>query len=55
MVKKGLSRAALKRYLKARSREELVNDIVDLFTKLEAVRYYYHTRLTPEDEAAVLE
>ncbi|HKQ06191.1 MAG TPA: DUF6155 family protein [Blastocatellia bacterium] len=55
MAKKGLSIGALKRYLKVRSREELVHDIVDLFTRLDVVRDYYHTRLTPEDDAVVID
>jgi hypothetical protein len=55
MAKKDLSIGTLKRYLKVRSREELVTDIVDLFTRLDSVRDYYHTRLAPEDEAVVIE
>jgi uncharacterized protein DUF6155 len=55
MAKKDLSIGNLKRYLKVRSREELVTDIVDLFTRLDSVRDYYHIRLAPEDEAVVSE
>ena len=55
MAKSGLSIGALKRYLKPRSREELVADIVDLFTRFDSVRDYYHTRLAPEDDAVVIE
>jgi hypothetical protein len=55
MAKSDLSIGTLKRYLKPRSREELVTDIVDLFTKFDSVRDYYHTKLTPENEAVVIE
>jgi hypothetical protein len=55
MAKPDISIRTLKRYLKPRSREELVTDIVDLFTRLDSVRDYYHTRLAPEDEAVVRE
>ena len=55
MAKTDLSLGTLKRYLKPRSREELVTDIVDLFTRFDSVRDYYHTRLAPEDEATVIE
>ena len=55
MAKTDPSIGTLKRFLKPRSREELVTDIVDLFTKFDSVRDYYHTRLAPEDEAVVRE
>ena len=55
MAKTNLSIGTLKRYLKPRSREELVTDIVDLFTRFDSVRDYYHTRLAPEEEAVVIE
>jgi hypothetical protein len=55
MAKTDLRIGTLKRYLKPRSREELVTDIVDLFTRFDSVRDYYHTRLVPEDEAVVIE
>jgi len=54
MAKTDLSIRTLRRYLKPRSREELVADIVDLFTRFDSVRDYYHTRLAPEDEAVVI-
>ena len=55
MAKTDLSIRTLKRYLKPRSREELATDIVDLFTRFDSVRDYYHTRLAPEDETFVIE
>jgi Family of unknown function (DUF6155) len=55
MAKTDISIGALKRYLRPRSREELVADIADLFTRFDSVRDYYHTRLAPEDEAVVIE
>ena len=55
MAKKGPGIGTLKRYLKVRSREELLTDIVALFTRLDSVRDYYHVRLAPENEAVVRE
>ena len=55
MTKRDLSIGNLKRYLKPLSREELVTDIVDLFTRLDSVKDYYHARLAPEGEAVVRE
>jgi hypothetical protein len=55
MAKTDLRIGALKGFLKTRSREELVADIVELCNRFDAVRDYYHTRLAPEDESLVRE
>ena len=55
MAKKSPGIGALKRYLKVRSREDLLTDIVDLFTRLDSVRDYYQVRLAPENDAVVIE
>jgi hypothetical protein len=55
MGRKDLSIATLKRFLKGRSREELVADIVELYGRFDPVRDYYHTRLAPDDDAYVVD
>lgn len=55
MAKKDISLGSLKRYLKHVSREQLADEISDLFTKFESVRDYYHTKLLPEGETTVIE
>jgi hypothetical protein len=41
---------ALKQYLRSRSRDEVIEDIVDLFTRLDAVKDYYALRLNGPSE-----
>ena len=45
-----ISKSTLKTYLNQRSREQLIADIADLFTKFRVVRNYYQARLYPVDE-----
>ena len=46
---------ALKRYLKARSKEELTGEISELFKKIPAVKDYYQVKLDPQAEGQVAE
>ncbi len=46
---KEISLKNLKKYLKQRSKEELINEISDLFTKFEYVRDYYQAKLGQND------
>lgn len=50
---KRIGAGALKHFLKNRSREELIADIVDLFSHFDVVKDYYETRLGPDDDATV--
>jgi hypothetical protein len=45
-----ITKSTLKTYLNQRSREELIADIVDLFTKFRAVQSYYQAKLYPVDK-----
>lgn len=45
--------AALKSHLRGRSHDELVGDIADLFTKLDAVKDYYALRLSGPTEDVI--
>ena len=55
MTKQGINTGALKRYLKHASREQLIVEITDLFSKFDVVRDYYQTKLSPEDDTQVIE
>ncbi len=50
-----LTLRALKQYLKQRSQEELIADIADLFTRLDAVKDYYQLRLAEKPSAELLD
>jgi len=45
---------ALKQYLSQRSHDDLMSDIVDLFTKLDAVKDYYQMRLGGDSSGELL-
>ncbi len=45
----------LKKYLKARTKDELVQDIADLFTRLDTVKDYYQLRLGTGPNEALLD
>jgi hypothetical protein len=55
MANKDIKLGILKGYLKQVSREQLADDIAELFTKFEPVRDYYQTKLLPEDNTHVIE
>jgi hypothetical protein len=55
LAKQNMKLTDLKRYLKAVPKEQLADDIADLFTKFEPVRDYYQTKLLPEDNTQVIE
>jgi hypothetical protein len=55
MANKDIKLGVLKGYLKQVSREQLADDIAELFTKFESVRDYYQTKLFPEDNTHVIE
>ena len=43
-----ITRTQLKQYLKQRSYDELVDDLLDLFSRLDVVKDYYRLRLSNE-------
>lgn len=45
----------LKRHLKQSSKDELIDDIVKLYSKVESVKDYYQTKLFPQSEGQVVE
>jgi hypothetical protein len=45
----------LKQHLKQLSKDELINDIVELHSKIDLVKDYYQTKLFPDDESQVVE
>jgi len=55
MANKTIKMGTLKRYLRAASREHLVTEIADLFTKFDVVRDYYQSKLSPEGDTQVIE
>ncbi|HUU41746.1 MAG TPA: DUF6155 family protein [Desulfatiglandales bacterium] len=52
---KGISLTNLKRYLKHRSEEELINEISELFAKFENVKDYYSAKLSPGNRDQILQ
>jgi hypothetical protein len=54
MAKQEIKLGILKNYLKQVSKEQLADDIAELFKKFEPVRDYYQTRLLPEDSNQVI-
>jgi hypothetical protein len=55
MANQDIKLGFLKRHLKQVSREEMVDDIAELFTKFEIVRDFYQTKLSPESNTHVIE
>lgn len=55
MVSKKPSLTELRQYLKVRSQAELVEEIVELFRRMPAVKDYYQAKLTPQAESQVLD
>lgn len=49
-----LSLTALKQFLKQRTKEELINDIGELFTRFDAVKDFYQVQLGPAEDAQVI-
>lgn len=47
------SLTTLKQHLKSCSKEELTNDILELFKKFDSVKDYYQIKLSPKEEAQV--
>jgi hypothetical protein len=55
MSKKPASITTLKKYLKSRSQDQLINDIAELYKRVPAVKDYYQIKLNPQAETEVLE
>jgi hypothetical protein len=49
-----ITRTQLKQYLKQRSYDELMDDLLDLFSRLDAVKDYYRLRLSNEPDVDLL-
>ena len=50
-----ISKSTLNTYLNQRSREQLIADIADLFTKFRVVQNYYQARLHPVDKEQLVQ
>jgi hypothetical protein len=55
MPKQDMKSGILKSYLQQVSKEQLADDITELFTKFEPVRDYYQTKLLPENNSQIIE
>ena len=50
-----ITRTQLKQHLKQRSYDELVDDLLDLFSRLDVVKDYYRLRLSNEPDESLLD
>ena len=50
-----ITRTQLKQYLKQRSHDELLDDLLDLFSRLDVVKDYYRLRLSNEPDESLLD
>ena len=50
-----ITRTRLKQYLKQRSHAELLDDLLDLFSRLDVVKDYYRLRLSNEPDESLLD
>ena len=53
MTQNRLSLTALKQYLKNSPKEELINDILEIFKRIDSVKDYYQIKLSPPDQTDV--
>jgi len=55
MAAKSPSLTTLKKYLKSRSHDQLINDIAELYKRIPAVKDYYQVKLNPQEETEVFQ
>jgi hypothetical protein len=53
MTQPKINLTILKKHLKTRSQEELINDIAELYKRFQPVKDYYQIQLAPQDETQV--